>query len=194
MDSSLPIQSNTPLSSTREKSDAQSARKSEETDALNPSNAKQRLNAQILQSSMEVSIGAGDKSLELVYRSAIDKINEILEPEFGPDALQSAASQDNSPEATAQRILSISTGFYEAYAAQRPGEDSDKVATDFINTIRGGFEKGFKEAADILEGLSVLNGEIAVGIQKTYELVQKGYDDFLASKLTPKENAVGEAA
>jgi len=26
---------------------------------------------------------------------------------------------------------------------------------------------------------------VAAGIQKTYELVMKGYDDFLASKLAP---------
>ena len=34
---------------------------------------------------------------------------------------------------------------------------------------------------------------VAAGIQKTYELVLKGYDDFLASKLAPPA-AEGEAA
>ena len=38
-------------------------------------------------------------------------------------------------------------------------------------------------ARDVLDGLKVLGGDIASGIQQTYELVQKGYDDFLASKL-----------
>ncbi len=50
-----------------------------------------------------------------------------------------------------------------------------------MKTIRSGFEQGFKEASDILQGLNVLQGDIASGIQKTYELVQKGYADFEAS-------------
>ncbi|MDR2881673.1 MAG: DUF5610 domain-containing protein, partial [Azoarcus sp.] len=144
-------------------------------------------NLQILQASADVSIKAGNQSLTLLYRSAIDRINEILTPELGPNAIQNAVASgvDTSPEATANRIVSLSTGFFENYAAQHPGKDRDQLATDFVALIRKGFEKGFNEAKDILSGLGVLNGNIADGIQRTYDLVQKGYDDFLASKLTP---------
>lgn len=161
-----------------------------------------RLNMQILKSSMEVSIQAGEKSQELVFRAAIDRINELLGPELGPDAIQGASGQgaiqdamgqDNSPEATAGRILSLSTGFYEAYASQHTGEDSDQVAKNFVDLIRGGFEQGFNEAKDILKGLGVLNGDIESGIMKTFDLVQKGFDDFLAGKLKPVEAEVSAA-
>jgi hypothetical protein len=146
--------------------------------------AKQQLNVQILEASAKVSLTAGDNSQSLVFRAAIDRINELLAPEFGSNAIQNAAaSQDNSPQATADRILSMSTGFYDAYARQHPGEDPENVANNFVSLIRGGFEKGFNEAKNILEGLSVLNGDVASGIAQTYELVQKGYDDFLAAKL-----------
>jgi len=147
---------------------------------------RQAVNVQMLQASAEVSIKAGEQSQVLLFRSAIDRINEILAPELGPDALQNAAALgvDTSPKATANRILSFSTAFFEGYAAQNPGKDRDQLATDFVALIRGGFEKGFNEAKGILEGLGVLKGEIATGIQRTYELVQQGYDDFLASKLT----------
>lgn len=155
--------------------------------------AKAELNVQILQSSMQVSIGAGDKSQELVFRAAIDRINEMLAPEMGPDALQGAMSQDNSPEATAERILSLSTGFYEAYAAQHPGKENDQLAKDFVDLIRGGFEKGFNEAVDILKGLEVFQAEVESGVTKTWDLVQKGLDDFLAGKLKPVESKVEEA-
>ncbi len=40
----------------------------------------------------------------------------------------------------------------------------------------------FKEASDILSGLNVLNGDIASNIDKTYDLVQKGYADFEAAQ------------
>ncbi|PTD97547.1 DUF5610 domain-containing protein [Pseudothauera lacus] len=154
--------------------------------------AQQTLNTQILQSSLEVSIKAGDDALALLYRSAIDSLNETLEAELGPNAIENAAAnQDNSPEATAERILSFATGFFEAFAAQRPDGDAEQVARDFVDLIRGGFEKGFNEARDILDGLGVLGGEVESAIMKTFELVHKGLDDFLASKLPPKPEAAG---
>lgn len=125
--------------------------------------------------------------MALLYRTAIDSINEYLEPELGPDAIGQAMvqNQDLSAEATAGRILSQSTAFFDAYAAQHQGENPEDVARNFVALIRGGFEQGFGEAEDILQGLGVLEegSPIAAGIQKTYALVQKGYDDFLAQKL-----------
>ncbi|MDC7707876.1 DUF5610 domain-containing protein [Vogesella indigofera] len=145
--------------------------------------ARDEMNAQVIDS-LNVSIGAGNKSQQLLYRSAIDKINELLAPDFGADALQAAATkQDNTAEATAERILSLSLGFYDAYAKQNPDKSTEELANGFVSLVRSGFEKGFNEAKDILEGLKVWGGTIATDIQKTYELVQKGYDDFLASKL-----------
>lgn len=156
-------------------------------------------NAQILEASLQVSIQSGNKGMELLYRSAIDHINELLAPELGPNALQNAAKQDNSAEATAGRIVSQSTAFFHAYAAQHTNKDPEIVARDFIELIRGGFEKGYGEAKDILEGLGVLGEGSSIGkdIAKTYELVQKGYDDFLKAKLaaiqTSKDVANGVA-
>jgi hypothetical protein len=147
---------------------------------------------QILQSSFSVSISAGKEPQALLFSSTVNHINMLLEPELGPNALQNAAiSQDNSPEATAGRILSISTGFYEIYAKQHPGEDPEKVVKNFVDVIRRGFEKGFNEAKNILQGLQVFGGDIATGVMKTYDLVAKGYGQFLADKLAelkPAEN------
>ncbi|MDR1889472.1 MAG: DUF5610 domain-containing protein [Zoogloeaceae bacterium] len=153
--------------------------------AANPIVANQRrLNQQILEASANVSLAAGQQSQALLFRSAIEHINSLLEPELGANAIQSAATgQDNSAEATANRILSLSTAFYDSYAKQHPGEDPEKLARDFVSLIRGGFEKGYGEAKNILEGLKVFDGEVKSGVTKTYELVQQGYDNFLADKL-----------
>ncbi len=147
---------------------------------------QQSVNMQILQASARVSLIAGEQSLTLLYRSAIDRINDALAPQLGPNAIQNAIASgvDTSPEATANRILSFSTAFFEKYAAQNPGKDPDRLVSDFVALIRGGFEKGFNEAKKILDGLGVLKGGIADGIQQTWDLVQKGYDNFLASKLS----------
>ena len=166
--------------------------------ANTPDGQRTQLNAQILQASMDVSIKAGDDSMALLYRTAIDHINELLAPEFGPDALQAAMQQDNSAEATAGRILSAATGFFDAYAARYPDKDAETVLRDFVDLVRGGFEKGYGEAHEILKGLGVLGegSEVAAGIQKTFDLVQKGFDDFLATKLAalqPKDDTQAPA-
>lgn len=157
--------------------------------AENIASARLEMNVQILQVSAEVSLKAGDQSQALLFRSAIERINELLAPALGQDAIQAKMSEDNSPAGTAQRILSLSTGFFDAYAAQHRNDDPGQVAKDFVALIRGGFEKGFNEAKDILQGLSVFGGDIESGVMQTYDLVMKGYDDFLASKLSDKPEA-----
>ncbi|TLS19965.1 MAG: hypothetical protein FDZ72_00610 [Betaproteobacteria bacterium] len=151
---------------------------------------RQQQNKEILQASLEVSIQAGNDSQTLLLRTAIDSINETLGGSADSEYLQKAAAeQDNSPEATADRILSFSTALYAAYAANHPDGNPDQVAQDFVSLIRGGFEKGFNEARDILKGLNVLSGDVEVGIGRTYQLVQKGLDDFLGQLVTPKQDA-----
>ena len=141
------------------------------------------LNVGILQASMGVSIRAGDQSQALLFRSAIEGINEALAPTLGPDAIQNAMGQDNSAEATAGRIVSMSTAFFDAYAARRPDDDPETVLREFMDVIRGGFEKGFGEARDILSELGVFNGAVEADVTKTRELVLQGYDRFMLERL-----------
>lgn len=146
---------------------------------------RSQLNAQIVQASLDVSISSGNDGLALLYRSAIESINEQLAPTLGANAIQNAMGQDNSPEGTAGRILSQTLAFFDGYARQHPNKEPEQLLRDFVDTIRGGFEKGYNEAASILEGLGVMGegSHVAAEIGKTYELVQQGYDDFLQSRL-----------
>ena len=155
--------------------------------------ARLQLNAGIVTQSLEVSIQAGNEPLALLYRSAIDRINELLAPEFGDNAIQNAASDDNSPEATAARIVSLSTGFFEAYKAQHPDENPAEQLSNFMALISKGFEQGFADASEILQGLGVLDGEIGAGIDRTYALVRKGYEDFITANSAGAAPATGTA-
>lgn len=157
---------------------------------------RSQLNAQIVQSSLDVSISSGNDGLALLYRSAIEHLNEQLAPELGPNAIQNAMGQDNSPEGTAGRILSQTLAFFDGYARQHPHKDPEQLLHDFVDTIRGGFEKGYAEAAKILEGLGVMGegSHVAQEIGKTYELVQQGYDDFLQSRLEALRGDASEVA
>jgi hypothetical protein len=138
--------------------------------------AKAELNTSIVAS--YVAINSKNQPQSLLASSAINGINEALKPQLGDNAIQNASSGDNSAEATASRIVAGATGLYAAFKAQHPDESDDAALKDFMSTIRSGFEKGFSEASNILQGLGVLGGDIASGINQTHDLVLKGFDDF----------------
>ncbi|MDD3518715.1 MAG: DUF5610 domain-containing protein [Chromatiales bacterium] len=148
---------------------------------------KQDHNRAILESSMEATLSTGNESLALLLKSAIEHVNELLEPELGPNAIQEAydSGLDVSPEATAGRIVSMSTAFFERYHEQHPDKDLETALNDFVELIGGGIDQGFAEAREILGGLKVLEGDIATNIDKTYDLVQQGLKAFVDSYLQP---------
>lgn len=144
---------------------------------VTPSPQQQQKNAHnvaILESTV-ATIGSKDDPLALVLRSAIEKLNEVLAPDLGPNAIQGAIDSglDVSPEATAERIVGLSTAFFSAYREQHAGESDEDALTGFIATISKGIERGFSEAREILAGLQVLEGNVASNIDQTYDLVQE---------------------
>nr|AGU10764.1 hypothetical protein [uncultured organism] len=143
--------------------------------------AKSQLNASIIQASLTVSLNSSNEPLSLVLKTALTGINEELKGDYGDNAIQNAASQDNSPEGTAGRIVSLSTAFYDAFKQQHKGEDEGEVLNKFVETLQKGVDRGFKEARGILDGLKVLNGDISTNIDKTYDLVKQGFADFVAA-------------
>ena len=149
--------------------------------------SKQAFNASILQASMEVSLSAGNHSMSLLYKTAIENLNQVLAPEFGDNAIQAASGSglDFSPQATADRIVSMSTAFFSKYAENHPDKDLETALNDFAKLIGGGIDKGFAEAREILDGLKVLEGDIASNIDKTYELVQSGLKSFVENYPRP---------
>jgi len=158
-------------------------RKAEE---VQPS-SQQQLNQAILQANADVSISAGNQPMALLFKSAIEGINEVL----GENTIQNAydSGLDVSPEATADRIVNLSTAFYPQYKEQHPELSEEDAATQFTDLISGGIEKGFAEARDILSSLNVLEGDIASNIDKTYDLVQEGLKTFLETYVTNSEEA-----
>jgi len=203
------INTNTPATSLPTTTDAAVTDDATKTDGasggqdvkLTPAIAKQQLNAAILQSSLEVSLSSQNDPLSLVYKSAIENLNDILKPELGDNAIQNAASQDNSPEATAGRILSFIKSAFGLFSQNNKtgdstdGADSTDGTADtskrdanidkFMGLIQKGVDQGFDEARGILSSLKVLNGDIASNIDKTYEILKKGIADFVASLKNP---------
>jgi hypothetical protein len=154
--------------------------------------AKMQLNVSIMEASASISIGVGSNPQALLYKSAITSINEALKAELGENAVQNAARHDNSPQATADRIVSLASGFFEVFKRQNPQLEEDAALEKFMGAVKGGVEQGFKEARDILKGLKVLDADVAANIDKTYEFVMKGFDGFAARTAAPKEEPAQE--
>lgn len=142
---------------------------------------QQQLNRSILTSSLDATLTVGNDSLGLLYKSAIEHLNEMLAPEFGDNSIQRAYDTgiDVSPEATAGRIVSLSTAFFSTYRDLHPDTDLETALDAFTKLIGSGIDRGFAEARDVLDGLGVLGGDIAANIDKTYTLVQQGLKDFV---------------
>lgn len=145
--------------------------------------SQQSLNVAIMEA--EVSVRSADDPLALVYKAAIESINEQLAPTLGPDALQHAVEQeiDTSAQATADRIVAGSTALLARYQAANPELSGQALIDQFLSVIKGGIEQGFGEAREILEGLQVLDEGIAADIDKTFALVEEGLATFREKQL-----------
>ncbi|MBW8192335.1 DUF5610 domain-containing protein [Neiella marina] len=142
-------------------------------------------NTAIVEAQLEVSMQAGNQPMELLYRSALDAINEELAPVFGDNAAQQAVDDgvDVSPEATADRIVAGSTKYFEAFLEVNTDLDGEAAVNEYMSIISGAVDKGFEEAHDILDSLAVLEGDIANNIDATYTLVQEGLQQFMQTQL-----------
>jgi hypothetical protein len=138
------------------------------------------LKASIVSTSVSVDMAVKERPLEMVYRAAIEKLNETLEPELGPHAIENAAASgmDFSPEAVAERIVGFATGFFSSYLENHPDEESGRQLSGFMDLIRGAIDQGFEEARDVLDGLGVLSGDIAANVDRTYDLIQEKLGAF----------------
>lgn len=140
--------------------------------------AKKQLNAAILQSVVDVN--ASSNSLSLTFKAAIEGINDALKETLGDNAIQHSydSGVDVSPDATAERIVSLSSAFFGSYQEQHPELSQEESLTSFVDIISGGINTGFDEARNILSGLQVLEGGIASNIDLTYDLVQQKLTAF----------------
>lgn len=87
----------------------------------------------------------------------------------------SGKADDYSPAKVAERILSFVGGHMAQAAAE--GADSAELQKN-LQQFRDGVDKGFAEARKILDGLGVLNGQVAADIDDTYARIQEGLGEL----------------
>ncbi len=130
-----------------------------------------------------------ENTLKLTYQAAIEQLNEVLSAELNlavgvsePISAETLKQQGGmeywTPENTAKRIVDGSTALFSAFQAANPELEGEALVDRFIEVVGGGVTKGFEEAKGLLGDLDVLEGSIADNIEKTYTLVQEGFQNF----------------
>lgn len=157
--------------------------------------AKTQQNVAILEAHEKVSLNSDNEPLKLLYKAALEGINEALQPTMGENAAQKIydSGVDTGPEATADRIVSFATNFYELYKEANPGEDEEETLNNFLNIIMKGVDTGFDEAKDLLTGLKVFDGKIESDANETYDLIKQGFAAFREQTLESLAAANEEA-
>jgi hypothetical protein len=136
--------------------------------------------------SLNLSVeGMAAYAYQTLREKAVSEINRLLQEADGSSQpLEDLDPASHTPEKTADFIVSRTTGFFENYAAGHPELKEQGLLDGFMEVISGGLKRGLEEARDILEGLDVLNGLVAEGIEETDSLIWEKLQVFYDSKLT----------
>lgn len=136
-----------------------------------------------------------------------DRVREQITDTFGirgaekDDAAQFLPPEDAtgkeilaffSPENTAQRIVSFATGFVGSYLQNHGGEASEENVSEFAALITGAIKEGFANAKEVL-GNPDQKSEIGSNIEKTFQLVLQGIEEFQESFLERSPVVVSES-
>jgi hypothetical protein len=162
---------------------------------------RRQLNQTILDNQLSLSLKSDNKAMNLLYRAISDAVEKRMAsqaPQNANDSTEATAetglnktynNEDTSPQATADRIVSFATNFYQAFREQNPELNDEDGLEQFMQEIGKGIDQGFADARDILTGLKKLEGKVADDIDETYNLIQQGLQDFRERMQQPKEQA-----
>jgi hypothetical protein len=122
-----------------------------------------------------------DGALSIVYEKVTVSIDATMKREryhapFKP-------YRDFSPEAVSSRIAGYAAGLYGNYRSENPIKGNKNKLDKFMETIKGAFEKGYREAMDILKGLDV-SEDVNKAAERTYDLFLKKLNRFYTMKLS----------
>lgn len=135
---------------------------------------------------IDLSVNMTIENANKILRDRLaDRINEAFSEAGVEIDIREVEQQnlDTSPEATAKRIVDFATGFLGVYAKNHEDEEETARLDGFMSLIGDAIDKGFADARDILNGIADISGPISDAIDKTYELTQKGLDDFYKKQL-----------
>jgi hypothetical protein len=129
--------------------------------------------------SVSLSSGSnGTNPYALTAKEILQRINKELKDEL-PEGIESLDPADHTPEATADRIVSGVTAFFDVFARQNKELQGDELVDAFIETIKRGVQKGYDDAYQILEAVGAFDVEgVREGVQQTKILIESKLNVF----------------
>lgn len=133
-------------------------------------------------SSDGANITASENPTELLFKTIVEGVNEVL----GDDTIQGSfdAEVDVTPEAVAQKIVTLAIESYPQYVAENSDVPAADVANSFFGRVTEGVSSGADEARGVLAGLNVVDEEVASAIDATYDAIIQGVQSFLDGQNT----------
>ena len=139
---------------------------------------------------VEVALDDVYKGLTVLGQKVISKLEEILGDKLPEGGIAALNPEEQTPEATSQRIVDGVTALLPVFEAQNPDLEGEELLNEFMSTIRGGIEQGYAEAMDILDSIGALQFDsVTSGIEKTMELVEEKLQAFESNY---RENVLGQ--
>ncbi len=122
------------------------------------------------------------ESLSLTAKEIVDKINEQLKVAL-PNGVQSLTPEEVTPEATAERIVSGVTAFFDTYAKRNKNLEGEELISKFLSEVKRGVDQGYGDAFSFLKGIGAFEVEgVQSGIEKTRSLIDEKFAAFEAQK------------
>jgi len=125
-------------------------------------------------------VSAQDRQRILLER-AYEQLRGVVGQAKAELGIPEDAVLDTSPEATADRIADFALGFFAQYAENNGLEDDEAGRAQYAEFIGKAVAQGIEEARGILGALNALNGDVTGNIDKTQELIQSRFDDFVSN-------------
>ncbi len=134
---------------------------------IKPYQTTEKKSALTRQDSLSIGILTPKKTQAILNRELADKLEQRFKDE-GIE-LKGLKAEDFTPQKVSDRIMSFVSGRILSE------QDSEKQQ-QLMQQAREGVKQGFAQARDILDSLSVLNGQVKDDVDKTYDLIQQGVD------------------
>ena len=145
----------------------------------------------IIQTSLQASVETDAASFDFnvgaisqnhTIKEIVDKINELLKDKL-PEGVESLNKEDYTPEATAERIVTSTTAFFDAYKKQHPELSDEEALDSFFDKVSKGIQKGYDQAFDTLKGIGAFEVDgVQAGVEKTKVLIEDKLKKFYDTK------------
>jgi len=117
--------------------------------------------------------------MRVILESAYPKIQGFVDDAKAKLGIKAGAVIDTSPEATTNRILDFSLGFFEQYRENHSDLNNKEAHEQFAEFIGGAIQEGIDEARETLGALSAIDDTTEYGIVPIENLIQDVLNSFV---------------